>query len=145
MALRNEYLNSFSAKLVASEQAARRFRKWRSISADEVKNTAARLDVWSFCREPVRVRNEPKSNGRTRQIDSFSLMNSAQQHLVANVMRAFLPSRLHPAQYGVAGAGLLAARTAVLNALNNRPENRRLKWAVRFDVRDFYPSINIRG
>ncbi len=140
MKLRDTYLRSYSARLVAVDEANRKLKPNKQVSSEEVRNIAQDLDLWECCDEPVVVDAIPKANGKLRSIMNFGLCNRARQQLVTKVFTPFLRGRLHPAQYDVKGrGGRRAACAAIKSALDGG-----MKWALRLDVADFYPSIDPR-
>ncbi len=136
-AFTDQYLKSYSARLVATVEANRGLKRHRRVPKLRLPEIAAKLNVWKPCGEEVAAyAKEKQSNpGGYRIVQDFGIESRARQELVRRVLEPQV--QLHPKQFGIKGSGTHDACYAVLEAL----EDGNL-WTGQLDTKDCYPSIN---
>ncbi len=132
----SRYLNSYHAKLVATELARRTMKPHRRFPKPLVPSIASGLDAWLGTPEEVRVNMTPKDldSGDYRLTMDFGPEHRALQHLVRRVLK--MVADLHPHQFGTGNGGLHAAIKHVAQAMKDG-----FVWAVEIDVESCFPSF----
>lgn len=146
--LQRVYLRSFSAKLMAFEQANNKLRPRFQLTAEQLVEEARRLDAFAPESEPVRLRWITKDNSPTRLayklrwkdhrlIQSFGVRHKARQYLCKAALEPFLLPALRGDQTGVQGAD----RSFAINKLVEAVENGELRYFLELDIENFFPNI----
>jgi len=130
------YLQSFDARLVATERAFRSLPLHRRPPMSRVPDIAANLRPWRGTDEEVALSFPPKETNpdEVRTIMNFGIENRALQYQVLHALEA--GAKTHPMQFATRGgtrAAIKAARNALLGGHH---------WAAEIDISSCYPSFD---
>ena len=130
-----DYLQSFDARLVATETAWRKLDPDRRPARSTVQAVAHSVCPWTGTDEEVILRLKEKANKPHdfRLVLSFGIENRSLQYLIKPILEA--QADLHPYQYGQQGVSAAIARVAKLM------EEGHL-WAAELDIKDCFGSFN---
>jgi hypothetical protein len=134
------YLNSYHARLVATELARRTMKPHRRFPKDLVPSIASSLDPWAGTTEEARVNVVPKNSdsGDYRVTLDFGPENRALQYLLLCPLREI--ADLHPHQFGTGNGGSHAAIKHVAQAMQDG-----FLWAVEIDIKNCFASFGGDG
>jgi hypothetical protein len=132
--LSHRYLNSYHARLVATELARRTMKPHQRLPKALVPTVASGLDPWAGTSEEVRVNMIPKESGDHRLTMDFGTENRALQYLLLRLLRHI--ADLHPHQFGTGNGGPHAAIKNVAQAMQDGH-----LWAVEIDIEQCFPSF----
>lgn len=134
--MRERYLASYHARLLAVADANRRLRPNKRKPVDEFRSIARGLDVRRSSEEEVWVHAVDKPGFDFRAVLSFGPKRRAQQVLCRNVADEI---ELDPRQHGYRNGGRDAAVQKVLDAVESGG-----RWFVQLDIEKFYNNVNQR-
>jgi hypothetical protein len=138
--LQRRYLRSYAAMFVAAEEINKRRKRGRPLTLGQLLELAERLSAWHGTSEAIRVTARPKRNSEFRYTCAFGTENRTLQVLVRTALEA--GASYDDAQFSVKGRGGPVAAT---QAINDAIATGLYKFAIKFDVRNCYPSLTAVG
>jgi hypothetical protein len=131
------YLNSYDARLAATEMARRAMKRGHLLPKALVPSIASSLNPLNGSTEEVRVNLIPKGDDPLdrRVTMSFGAENRALQYLALGLLETV--ANLHPRQFGTGNGGIHAAIKHVAQAMKEG-----FVWAVEIDIENCFPSFD---
>jgi len=132
---RETHLRSFDTRYVAADTAKGKLKNGKGLVPAELKELAAKLDLFQSCEEPVScIPISKPGREKVRPVLAYGPEHRTRQYAILGLLRA--TTTLDQRQYLFSG-GLARAVREVIRLIEEG-----FIYFVELDIKDFYPSVN---